>query len=257
MQRKQASCIMAPDATALEHSHFSSLNTVFKLIGERVTGGNLNEVIRYQTSEGLYYIKRYFCGGKGLRCYLGTSRARREWLNLQYFKKLRIPCAEWVVVAEEHCLGVHGRAILITRAIPDSVDLITLFERNDPLLKDPVWRFNVGKKIMTYIGRLHNHGFVHGDLKWRNILVSCSDPIPSIYFIDCPQGKKVSKYRFHHERIKDLACLAKRAPFVLTRHEQVNLLKIYCEQFTQAPLYRTLACQVLAEQYNRYDGFYG
>jgi len=136
------------------------------------------------------------------------------------------------------------------------VDLVTLFERSDRLLQEPAWRFEVGKQIMTYVGRLHRQGFVHGDLKWRNILVEPSDPNPTVYFIDCPQGRKVSKRSLRREMIKDLACLAKRAPFVLTRHEQINLLKIYCRQFAQPPLYRTLVCQVLAEQYSRYEGFY-
>ena len=244
-----------PIATAAEQTHFESLDAVFALVGERVTGGDANDVIKFQTDTGLYYIKRYRYGGKGLRRYFAKSRAKREWLNLLWFKLNGIRTVDWVAFAEESCLGMHRRAVIVTRAVPDSKDLVTLFESQSPKLKDWGWRMTVGHQIMEFVARLHRAGFVHGDLKWRNILLGGAQQ-EEVYFIDCPQGRLYTRGRLQRGLIKDLACLAKRAPFVLSRHEQMTLLKHYLQFFNDAPPPHVLARAIMEEQYTRYKDFY-
>ena len=245
----------ANDVSLLERKLFSSLSAVFKLTAKPITGGSLNDVIQYDSSVASYYIKRYYYGGKGLRRYFAVSRARREWYNLQRFQSMNIASPPWVLFGEEQRWGMHCRAVLITRAIPHSVDLVTLFERADPLLQNAQWRYTVGRQIMHYVAQLHSVNFIHGDLKWRNILLG-GEKLQQVFFIDCPQGKTMSARAFKRGMIKDLACLAKRASFILSLREQIDLLAVYCQCVAKPTNLMRLARQIVKEQNRRYARWY-
>ena len=57
---------------------FGSLESVFALQGERLTGDPLSEVIRVELNGVRYYVKRYTGAGKGLRRFAGRPRVKAE-----------------------------------------------------------------------------------------------------------------------------------------------------------------------------------
>lgn len=205
---------------------FSSLDKVMKLKGEQITKDSLSRVILVTVGSCRYYVKLYYSGGKGLRRYLGRSRARSEWENLKYFDSLKIQTPKLVAYGEDVRFGVFRRGALITEEVANVDDLACLARQGSPRLLEKVWIRKVMVQIASYTKRLHDAGFVHKDLKWRNILVTRSDN-PRVFFFDCPSGRR--EYGFLLERgiLKDLACLDKVAKGRLPVRERLWFYKAY------------------------------
>ena len=95
------------------------------------------------------------------------------------------------------------------------------------VLDDVGWRQTVIRRLSDAVHNMHRAGFIHNDLKWRNILVELGES-PAIFLIDCPQGKFLRgssswlKWLFRRGRIKDLACLDKVARNTLSRTERLR-----------------------------------
>ncbi|MCX8090704.1 MAG: hypothetical protein N3I86_07185, partial [Verrucomicrobiae bacterium] len=76
---------------------------------------------------------------------------------------------------------------------------------------------------------IHQAGFFHHDLFWRNILVTrASDGAPLVWWIDCPRGgfDRWSPRRWRR-RLRDLAALDKVAVAVCTRAERMRFMRLY------------------------------
>ena len=80
--------------------------------------------------------------------------------------------------------------------------------------------------ITPHTAKLHHNGFIHNDLKWRNILVQDTTE-PKVYFIDCPVGRRRFGMLRKRGIIKDLACLDKLACKQLNRTERLRFYKDY------------------------------
>jgi tRNA A-37 threonylcarbamoyl transferase component Bud32 len=75
--------------------------------------------------------------------------------------------------------------------------------------------------------RLHDGGFFHNDLYWRNILVTGdSTGNPQLFWIDCPRGR-YARFRRAQKRLKDLACLDRAASLFCTRAERLDFVREY------------------------------
>lgn len=224
--------------TALEaQKAFVSLDSTFKIKGEPITRDPLSEVIKVKFGQTYYYIKRYHRAGKHLRRFLGPSRIKTEWRNLLFFKHLGIQTADIIGYGEERLWGIFQRGAMITQELEATYDLKSLQEQQSPLLKNPAWVAQISQQIAQNTRLLHQHEFVHNDLKWRNILVT-TDHNPQVFFIDCPLGgfwpslllKPFRNYRI----IKDLACLDKVAKYNLRKSQRLAFYKTYsqCHKLT-------------------------
>src|SRR5207247_7013876 len=101
------------------------------------------------------------------------------------------------------------------------------------------------RQMASLARRMHDGGFVHHDLVWRNILVTWTPPEnPKVWWIDCPRG---GFSRQHRRQIKDLASLDKMAAKHCKRAERLIFLKTY----TGADDARPLAREVLAYRRRR------
>ncbi|WP_234696593.1 lipopolysaccharide kinase InaA family protein, partial [Pseudomonas cannabina] len=129
---------------------FGSLDAVFALEGQRLTRDPLSEVIRVERAGVNYYVKRYASAGKGLRRYMGRPRVKSEWQNLKRFAKWGIPTAEVVAWGLERNGAAYDRGALITRELPNTVDLSVLAKRKDPLLADRLWVDGVSRQLAAY-----------------------------------------------------------------------------------------------------------
>jgi tRNA A-37 threonylcarbamoyl transferase component Bud32 len=205
---------------------FSSLKRVMHLEGELVTQGKNRDLIRFKHAGKTYYVKRYTMAGKGIRAYWGRSRVRAEWENLQFFWHLNIPCPKLVAYGENRPLFSDYQAgAYVMHAIPQAVPLSSIADHPALIALRP-WRLELLRLIASYVKRLHDHYFAHGDLYWRNILMALDDT-PSVYFIDCPQGKKYVGPRLAYQQIRDIACLAKESHAYFSRTDLLRFFLAY------------------------------
>ena len=203
---------------------FGSLEAVFALQGERITRDIVSELVRVERDGVSYYVKRYRQGGKGLRRYLGRPRIKAEWQNLKRFEKWGIPTAHVLAWGLERRLGLFDRGAMVTRELPQTRDLAIMAYERDSLLSDTSWVRRISQQVAEITRRMHDHHFVHNDLKWRNLLV---DQAGQVFLIDCPSGAfwwgPLLRYRID----KDLACLDKVASKVLTRSQRLRFYLQY------------------------------
>ena len=193
--------------------------------GEEINGNWMSRLVRYQDGDDSYYIKTYTTRGRGLRRFFGRSRIRAEWENLQAFVAMGIPTADLVAYGESGTSGSYS-GTLITREVRGAGDLATLVDDRPSLLADRQWRLQVIGRLSETVQKMHSNGFVHNDLKWRNILVDLTDD-PAVYLIDCPLGRKLRGPFLARGRIKDLACLDKIARKQLSKIERLRFYLAY------------------------------
>lgn len=204
---------------------FSDLDAVFALDGESITQSSLCSVSRVQIEGVDYFVKRYTAPAEGLTRFIGISKAKREWQNLQHFADWHMSPAPLVAYGEES--GFSRRGVVITEGVPDAVDLATLANQGSPLLKNSHWVRSVILQVAAATRAMHDHHFAHNDWKWRNILVNGPEANPKVHVIDCPAGMIWRGAFFEYRRIKDVACLDKVAKYQLSRTQRLFFYKRY------------------------------
>lgn len=209
------------------NDYFGSLEAVFAQQGERITKDRVSEVVRIEIQGIRYYLKRYWDAGKGIRRYFGKPRIKREWQNMQLFRKWGIPTAEVVASGIERKNGLFVRGAMVTEEIPNTIDLSMIVADQDARLHNYNWVNNISLQLAKATRKMHDHNFAHNDLKWRNLLV---DDNNKLFFIDCPSGSFWHGYMFSFRRIKDLACLDKVAKYHLTQTQRLRFYLQYRER---------------------------
>jgi len=192
--------------------------------GEEINCNWMSRLVRYRDADDYYYIKTYGSRGRGLREFIGRSRVRSEWENLQAFVAMGVSTSELLAYGESGASG-HYRGTLITREVRGAIDLATMADNRHSLLCDRQWRLQVIGQLSEIVQKMHAYGFVHNDLKWRNILVDVTGN-PAVYLIDCPLGRRMRGPFLARGKIKDLACLNKIAKKQLS---EIERLRFYLE----------------------------
>ncbi|MDR1661650.1 MAG: lipopolysaccharide kinase InaA family protein [Azoarcus sp.] len=225
-----------PELTGEAARAFADLDRVFDLAGERIGRSLLSEVRRVECEGRRYYVKRYLGNGKnalkrwfGLRQWFLPPRVQTEWRNLLAFREWGIPTARLIAYGLERRYGGFQRGALVTEEIRGASDLARLAQENDARLRDRDWLSQVSAQVARLARRMHDAGFVHNDLHWRNLLVSEGDA-PIVYLIDCPKGGFWRGPFLNYRIVKDLACLDKRAKYHLTRARRLRFYLDYAER---------------------------
>ncbi len=182
-----------------------------------------------------YYVKRYAGNGKnarrrwyGLRQWLAPVRVKKEWQNLLAFRSWGIPTARLAAYGIERHWGGFRRGALVTEEIRDTTDLAKVALQNDDRLRDRRWVGEVAAQVARITRRMHDAGFAHNDLKWRNLLVTHGER-PQVYLIDCPSGSYWWQPFLSYRIVKDLACLDKVAKYHLTRTQRLRFYLDYAQ----------------------------
>ncbi|HEY6612080.1 MAG TPA: lipopolysaccharide kinase InaA family protein [Pseudomonas sp.] len=215
---------LAADLPAAAREVFADLDRVFALEGEWIAGDQMSKVLRVEVAGRRYYVKQYWGAGKGLRRWLGRPRVKAEWQNLRLFAQWGIPTAPVVAWGLERRFGCFARGALITAELAGTEDLAALARNHDPRLQQRDWLDKVSRQLAEVTRLMHQHGFAHNDLKWRNLLV---DRGGDLYLIDCPTGSFWWGPLLDYRIIKDLACLDKVAKHHLSRTRRLHFYLQY------------------------------
>lgn len=205
------------------------IETIDALIDKKeglVSTGPYNNVLRHEFAGATYYIKRYHrAGSSWIRKWL-RSRVRNEWENLIYFARLGIPIPTVLAYGEYRKYGMYSKGYLMTEGVLNAKDLEAVAKEHHPKFKKRQWLKSVMRQVAINTRKLHDEGFTHNDLKWRNILVTLNDA-PVVYFFDCPLGR----YRYGCSKkrgiLKDLATLDKWAKQYLSRTDRLRFYMMY------------------------------
>lgn len=217
-----------PGTEAEAARRFADLDAVFALEGEVVALDSMTRTLRVEIGGRAYYVKRYAgLGKKPLRRWLATPRVQLEWENLQHFADWGIPTARLVAHGLERQGGRFLRGALITEEIPATADLSELARADDPRLKSRRWLDGVSHRLAEIARAMHGRRFVHGDFKWRNLLV---DDAGRVFLIDCPSGTFWWPPFLEYRIVKDLACLDKVAHVHLSRTRRLRFYLDYARK---------------------------
>ena len=97
-------------------------------------------------------------------------------------------------------------ALIVTREIPAAENLLDFFGHT---ATDTMRRAAVIRRLAEAAARMHNRGFFHRTLRFRNTLIPQADSDAwELYFIDCPAGHAWSVSPVH-DSLFDLVCLYK------------------------------------------------
>ncbi len=174
------------------------------------------------------YVKIYAYRKHPFQRYLRKGRAITEARNLLFFDSIDIQAPRVLAWGERrNRIGRIIQEFIITEAVPGAVQLIPFVKEHCPEPGRPVRR-----KIAEQLGRwtrvMHDHGFVHEDLKWRNVLVRAKKDEPELFWIDCPIGGFLKPgLKLERKKLKDCATLDKLARIECSKEEREAFVKAY------------------------------
>jgi tRNA A-37 threonylcarbamoyl transferase component Bud32 len=179
------------------------------------------------------FFKLYAYPAGSWRFWVRASKARREFENYEVFQRLGIRAATAIACGEERdALGRLRRAFILTQAVPDAMPLESFVLTHCPNRRRAEHRRLREALLRQLAGatrRIHEAGFFHHDLVWRNILVTREgEGGAQVWWIDCPRGRfdRWSPWR-ERRRLRDLASLDKVASAVCARAERVRFVLLY------------------------------
>jgi hypothetical protein len=106
-------------------------------------------------------------------------------------RTLGIPTLDVVAFAERRRFGVLQASCIVTRGLPDTMDVAEFAETvwcRWPRSRRRQVAFALAERQLAQARRAHRHGFFHHDLKWRNVLVGPGGDPDSLAWIDAPRA---------------------------------------------------------------------
>jgi len=212
---------------------FRDIDAVFALDGEVVSSDALCRVLRVAIEGRRFYVKLYVGNGNnrsrrwfGLRGLLAPQRVVREARNLLFFRERGLSTATVVAYGLERSFGSFVRGALVTEEVPNTCDVASSVRQHPEYLKHKPWFDAVSRQVAEMTRALHEAGFAHNDLKWRNLLVDGGQP-PTVYLIDCPFGNHWWRVFLQYRIVKDLASLDREARVHLSRSQRLRFYLSY------------------------------
>lgn len=239
-----------PPNSAIVKELFSSFKKAFEISGKIVSAGEFCNAIMVCADGRDYYVKRYQARGKYRWKALRRCQPATEYRNYAYFARLGIPVPKIVGYGIQRVMGLFRRGVIITEGIPNATDLETLLSTHPELFRDRSWLFKVLRLLAGYVRCLHEDGFAHKDLKWRNILITTTKN-PQVFLIDCPSGSYEMPLRRKYFIVKDLASLDKTAFQNISQTNRLRFYLWYRNQNKLTPQDKELIAKIIARRRRR------
>jgi len=186
-----------------------------------------------------FYVKRYRyptwrkrVRGALRGTLLGRHRAQREYRLLEQMRFLSLPTVRPVACGALRRLGFVHACFLITEEVPEAENLTTFAVHMSAANGAPDRRLarQISVYLARHVARMHEAGFAHGQLYWRNLLIRFGPGgAPEFFFLDPrPRRGRRRVGRTSDWWIDELAQLtASSLPFTQLR-ERLLFLRTYC-----------------------------
>lgn len=196
--------------------------------------------VRGGTADTCLYVKRYHypswrhrLGGMFAGTFFGSSRARLEYTSLRRLREAGIQAVRPVACGERRVGHFLRSCFLITEAVPGAISLASFIRRYAPAANS--WETRRRREVLAslaqHVRRMHDAGFVHGRLFWRNVLVRPILAGPwEFYVLDtAPMRRHLFRRGLHRRQaaMKDVASLMAAAPGILTATEMLRFAHRY------------------------------
>ena len=239
-----------PFRSLMREACLDSVESVLRCRGEHLAAwSRTSDTIRCRIDEldTTVFIKRYHYPrwrqrfrGMLRGTFLKPSRARSEFRALASMRQLGINAVRPIAFGERRILRFVRSCFLITESVPDAMSLVAFIKTFGEHSASPHAR-RARMEILTSLARqvrhMHEMGFVHRDLFWRNVLIR---PTPGdrfeFYFLDASVGKRI---RMAHRRqesiVHDIAALGVLAPDFCSKSDQLRFLLEYLDTKSLGP----------------------
>ena len=178
------------------------------------------------------YIKIYTSKKHPFERLLRRSRSQNEVRNLLFLSSIGIPTPQILAWGEKrNSIGRFVEDFIITKAVKDALQLDAFIQAVYPNQEDPIHRpprIEIARQLGRWTRKMHDHDFIHEDLKWRNILARPQQGGTDLYWIDCPKGSfKKPGALMDRKKLKDCATLDKLARIQCSKEERTEFIKAY------------------------------
>lgn len=233
-----------PYREQLQRAKLDSVVSVLARVGERLAAWSRTSdtiVVRIEDGASSVYVKRYHYPRwrqrlRGLLrgTFFQASRARSEYHALAVMRKLGIQAVRPIAFGERRTWHFVRSCFLITEAVPDAMPLSS-FIRTFSHRRESVEAVLARREILTSLARqvrqMHEAGFVHRDLFWRNVLIRM---LPErrfeFYFLDASVGRRIRVAQRRRESIvRDIAAMGVLAPEFCSKADQLRFLLEYLD----------------------------
>ncbi len=231
---------------------FPTMDSIFHVDAEIISKSIQSEIFSYSIDNRHFFIKRYY-RSLSFASWFGFSRFRIETKNQLWFNQMGLSSAPVVAFGEERFLFKTLRGVLITEAIPNTVDLADIAKNQPEKFRNKYWVNSLSKQLADILRLFHSHRFCHNDLHWRNILIQ-ENPQSSVvqaYLIDCPFGRRVIWPFLNYKKLKDLANIDKLAPQHLSRTQRLRFFLAYRNITTLGAADKNVIKNILQHKANR------
>jgi tRNA A-37 threonylcarbamoyl transferase component Bud32 len=178
------------------------------------------------------YVKIYANKRHPMQRIFRPGRSRIEASNLLFFKSIGIAVPRILGWGEQrNAIGRIVQEFIITEAISEAEQLDKFVPKHCPepdLSEHRTIRMHIIKQLAQWTRAMHDEGFIHEDLKWRNILARETDGAPELFYIDCPIGHFTKPGpEMKRKQLKDCATLDKLARHECTKEEREAFIRAY------------------------------
>jgi hypothetical protein len=191
-----------------------------------------------------FFVKRYFyptwkkrIRGMFRGTFFGMHRGEAESRALDTMRGMGISGVRPVAYGSQRLGRFLAACFLITEAVPQSLNLTTFAQRvrRGEIALDLRQRREAIRRLATQIAYMHERGFAHGQLFWRNILIRTIPPAGfDFFFLDSEPPKRLERLgRGGRWWLWELAKLTTSAMPFTTRSERIYFLKSYFGQQQQ------------------------
>ncbi len=163
-----------------------------------------------------------------------ASRARSEFRALKMMRQLGIQAVRPIAYGERRVAHFVRSCFLITETVPDAMPLSSFIQTfsNHPNHEEARRaRWEILTSLARQVRHMHEAGFVHRDLFWRNVLIRVlPDNRFEFYFLDASVGKRIRMPQRRQDSIvRDIAAMSVLAPDFCSKADQMRFLLTYLD----------------------------
>jgi len=231
-----------PFREQLSRAGLDSVSDILACVGDRLAAwSRTSDTIAQDlpNSDCTLFIKRYHypqwrrrIRGMFRGTFLKMSRARSEYRALRLMRQLGIQGVRPIAYGERRVCHFLKSCFLITEAVPDAMPLsafIMTFGKHRASARAVRFRREILLTLARQVRHMHDAGFVHRDLFWRNVLIR---PMPGdrfeFYFLDASVGRRIRLLQRRRDSIVgDIAAMGAVAPHFCSKADQLRFLLEY------------------------------